>query len=107
MQVGCPDGRDAGRGGKDDVLGRERMDFLLLLPHNTRVVREVDGTHAGAAASPHRYFKMAAEDRALRLKGYAAYRFGSHEPARNEASATAMFLDFFEALLAKHPFTVP
>jgi hypothetical protein len=31
----------------------------------------------------------------------------SHEPARNEASATAMLHYFFEALLAKHPFTVP
>ncbi|MFJ8744686.1 hypothetical protein ACIRL2_35585 [Embleya sp. NPDC127516] len=29
------------RGGKDSALGRERMDFLLLLPHGVRVVVEV------------------------------------------------------------------
>ncbi|GAA4976420.1 hypothetical protein GCM10023334_102840 [Nonomuraea thailandensis] len=101
------------RGGKDSVLGRERMDFLLLLPHSTRVVLEVDGQQhyadgmdEGAAASPHRYSKMAAEDRALRLKGYEVYRFGGYELTRNETSVTAMLQDFFEALLAKHPFTV-
>lgn len=102
------------RGGKDSVLGRERMDFLLLLPHNTRVVLEVDGQQhyadgmqAGAAASPRLYSKMAAEDRALRLKGYEVYRFGGHELTRNEAAVTAMLQDFFETLLAKHPFTTP
>jgi very-short-patch-repair endonuclease len=102
------------RGGKDSVLGRERMDFLLLLPHSTRVVLEVDGQQhyadsmdAGAPASPYLYAKMAAEDRALRLKGYEVYRFGGHELTRNEASVTAMLQDFFKTLLAKHPFTVP
>ncbi|GAA0986638.1 hypothetical protein GCM10009555_064490 [Acrocarpospora macrocephala] len=102
------------RGGKDSVLGRERMDFLLLLPHSTRVVLEVDGQQhyadgmeAGAVASPQLYSKMAAEDRALRLKGYEVYRFGGHELTRNEAAVTAMLQEFFEALLAKHPFTAP
>ncbi|MFF4625296.1 hypothetical protein [Nonomuraea jabiensis] len=38
---------------------------------------------------------------------YEVYRFGGHELTRNEAAVTAMLQDFFEALLAKHPFTVP
>ncbi|MEU7004159.1 DUF559 domain-containing protein [Nonomuraea sp. NPDC046570] len=84
------------------------------MPRPARVVLEVDGQQhyadgmqAGATASPRLYSKMAAEDRALRLKGYEVYRFGGHELTRNEAAVTAMLQDFFKTLLAKHPFTAP
>jgi hypothetical protein len=46
------------RGGRDSVLGRERMDFLLLLPRGVRIVVEVDGQQhyaEGDVASPRLY----------------------------------------------------
>ncbi len=63
-------------------LVRQRMDFLLLLPHRQRVVIEVDGKQDyadGDVASPERYAAMVAEDRNLRLAGYEVYRFGGYE----------------------------
>jgi hypothetical protein len=61
------------------ALTRFRMDFLMLLPHNVRIVIEVDGKHHYALndglASPKAYAAMAA-DRDLRLSGYDVYRFG-------------------------------
>ncbi len=88
------------RGGKDSVLGRERMDFLLLLPGAERIVLEVDGKQhyaEGNVASPRLYSKMVAEDRALRLKGYQVYRFGGHE--LGQATAPTMLRDFFAAMV--------
>lgn len=90
------------RGGKDAIHGRERMDFLLLLPGGVRIVLEVDGQHHYAEngyASPRLYSKMVAEDRALRLKGYEVYRFGGHELGRNDAPA--MLRQFFTSLLRR------
>lgn len=63
-------------------LVRQRMDFLLLLPHRQRVVIEVDGKQHyadGDVARPERYAAMVAEDRNLRLTGYEVYRFGGYE----------------------------
>lgn len=83
-------------------LGRERMDFLLLLPHGVRIVVEVDGQHhyaEGNEASPRLYSKMVAEDRALRLKGYEVYRFGGHELGLS--SAPAMLRQFFAELIER------
>lgn len=88
------------RGGKDSVLGRERMDFLLLLPGAERIVLEVDGKQhyaEGNTASPRLYSKMVAEDRALRLKGYQVYRFGGHELGRE--TARTMLREFFAAVV--------
>jgi len=88
------------RGGKDTVHGRERMDFLLLLPGGVRIVLEMDGQHHYAEdgyASPRLYSKMVAEDRALRLKGYEVYRFGGHELVQDDAPA--MLRRFFAELL--------
>lgn len=68
--------------GNDPVLVRQRMDFLMLLDHNVRVVIEVDGKQHfadGDVASPSKYAEMAAEDRRLRLAGYDIYRFGAAE----------------------------
>lgn len=86
-----------------DYLGRERMDFLLLLPGRHRVVIEVDGKHhyaEGETASPRLYSEMVAEDRRLRLAGYEVYRFGGHELMGSEAES--LVEDFFAALLARH-----
>jgi len=65
------------------ALLRFRMDFLMLLPHQARIVIEVDGQHHYAdeanRADPYRYARMVAADRELRLAGYDVYRFGATE----------------------------
>lgn len=88
-------------------LARQRMDFLLLLPHRRRVVIELDGTHHYADdqhhADPRRYAQMVAEDRALQLAGYEVFRFGGHEVADRRQAATLLD-DFFARLLeGAHP----
>ncbi len=64
------------------ALARQRMDFLLLLPHRRRIVLEVDGaqhySHSGRPR-PDLYATMVAEDRVLRLAGYEVFRFGATE----------------------------
>ncbi len=83
-------------------LARQRMDFLLLLPHRRRVVIELDGMSHYAddqqRADPQRYAQMVAEDRALQLAGYEVYRFGGHELANRQHAATLLD-DFFASLL--------
>ncbi|MGI5185366.1 hypothetical protein ACQEVZ_54895 [Dactylosporangium sp. CA-152071] len=86
-------------------LPRQRMDFLMLLPHRARVVIECDGRQHYAdddgRASPQRYAEMMAEDRELRLAGYEVYRFGGTELVN--APATTLRLDtFFDRLVARH-----
>jgi hypothetical protein len=73
-------------------LLRQRMDFLLLLPHRRRVVLEVDGIQHYAdsqgLADPARYAEMVAADRGLQLAGYEVYRFGGHEIADRRRGAS-------------------
>ncbi len=94
------------RGGQPSVLMRERMDFLLLLPHGVRIVVEVDGKQhyaEGDTASPRLYSEMVSEDRKLRLRGYDVYRFGGYELM---ASGTANVVrEFFDGLLARYEAT--
>lgn len=91
------------RGGGATVLMRERMDFLLLLPHGVRIVLEVDGKQhyaEGDTASPKLYSEMVSEDRRLRLHGYEVYRFGGYELSR--PSAADMLREFFDELLIQY-----
>ncbi|MFF0250237.1 AbiJ-related protein [Streptosporangium sandarakinum] len=86
-------------------LERQRMDFLLLLPHQVRIVIECDGKQHYAdddgLASPRRYATMMAGDRDLRLKGYEVYRFGGAELV--ESPATIRMLEaFFDRLAARY-----
>lgn len=63
-------------------LPRQRMDFLLLLPNNQRIVIEVDGQHHfshDGKPSLSQYGAMVSADRDLRLSGYEIYRFGANE----------------------------
>ncbi|MEU8305023.1 hypothetical protein AB0C84_15830 [Actinomadura sp. NPDC048955] len=102
------------RAGEDDVLERERMDFLMLLPNGVRIVLEVDGQqHYGVPdpddhdghryiATPRLYSDMVAEDRRLRLAGYEVYRFGGHELTDDKAAAKSMLRTFFFNLLGEH-----
>ncbi len=91
------------RGGRPSVLGRERMDFLLLFPGRARVVIEVDGKQhyaEGDVASPRLYSEMVAEDRLLRLRGYEVYRFGGYELMQPDAAK--MLRTFFDDLLTNY-----
>lgn len=84
------------------TLPRQRMDFLLLLPGNRRIVLELDGIQHYAStdrkASPTLYAKMMVEDRKLRLAGYEVFHFGGAE-FTNRDSATHMLQSFFRELL--------
>lgn len=94
-------------------LVRQRMDFLMLLPNNQRIVIEIDGKqhysetkHFSpkgdvAVASPETYAEMVSEDRRLRLLGYEVYRFGGYE-LRDEIQSQALVRDFFAQLFQKH-----
>jgi very-short-patch-repair endonuclease len=88
-------------------LLRFRMDFLLLLPHGTRVVLEVDGRQHYATEDGHadtaRYASMAAADRDLKLSGYDVFRFGAAELQGD--AAPGMVKAFFSALFER--FGVP
>ena len=89
----------------DDVLARQRMDFLLLLPDHHRVVIESDGRQhyatADGQASPTLYGEMMAEDRRIRLAGYEVYRFGGAE-LKDPDVARPMLRRFFLDLFTKH-----
>lgn len=102
--------------GDEQVLARQRMDFLLLLENGVRIVLEVDGQHHYAMevggkfqANPALYASMAAEDRRLRLAGYEVYRFGAHEfkglrldSDEVDADSTGIVVDFFTKLFKRH-----
>ncbi|MDI4655043.1 hypothetical protein [Xanthobacter autotrophicus] len=87
-------------------LPRQRMDFLLLLPNNQRVVIEVDGSqHFSRDSKPSlaAYSEMVGADRDLRLAGYEIYRFGSNELVGEGAGH--LIERFFDRLWALHKVT--
>ncbi|WP_061539451.1 hypothetical protein [Collimonas fungivorans] len=100
--------------GKDSVLARQRMDFLMLLDSRVRIVIEVDGQQhyaEGGRASPAHYAMMVEEDRRLRLQGYELYRFGGAEfPDADKSNdryvvgpqSKKVVIDFFERLFDRH-----
>lgn len=93
-------------GPEGGVLARQRMDYLMLFPDQSRVVIEVDGRQHYSSgdknqfSDPGRYAEMVREDRALRLRGYEVYRFGGAEFAEDDAAQRVN--EFFEALLSRH-----
>ena len=85
------------------ALLSHRMDFLLLVPGGVRVVIEVDGQQHYASndrADPHRYAKMAAADRELKLARYEVYRFGAVELLSDTIISDTRA--FFAALFARY-----
>ncbi|MDI9407491.1 MAG: hypothetical protein QM522_12375 [Chitinophagaceae bacterium] len=90
-------------------LPRQRMDFLMLLPNNQRIVIEIDGrqhySEDNGTPSPRKYSEMVAEDRRLRLLGYEVYRFGGYELTRDESgdsSGEGPVQRFLRQLFDKH-----
>lgn len=103
----------------------QRMDFLLLLPENRRVVIEIDGkehysskrlpsrydfpdeiadTHIPQVTmflpTPQVYANTARSDRELRLRGYDVYRFGGYEIYRKPGEE--LVSSFLETLFRLH-----
>jgi len=96
-------------------IPRQRMDFLLLLPGNNKVVIEIDGKQHytkdnSNESSPKKYAEMVSEDRNLKLRGYELYRFGGYELKANnafqEAQAKKTINDFFKQLFTKHQINI-
>jgi len=89
-------------------LPRQRMDFLMLLPNNVRIVLEVDGKQHYSEeneegqyiASPKLYAEMVAEDRRLKLADYEIYRFGGYELRGSDKQG--ILLTFFRDLFHLH-----
>jgi very-short-patch-repair endonuclease len=95
--------------GGQQRLPRQRMDFLMLLPNNQRIVIEIDGkqhySENNNMSSPRKYSGMVAEDRRLRLLGYEVYRFGGYElrdDNSNKAQSENLVQNFFCQLFEKH-----
>ena len=104
--------------GADPALLRQRMDFLLLLDRNVRIVLEVDGSHHYAEAqraAPAKYAQMVSEDRRLRLTGYELYRFGAaefYDTSHTQDGTLSVgphsrqvVVEFFERLWRRHELT--
>lgn len=90
-------------------LPRQRMDFLMLLPNNQRIVIEIDGKQHYSdnknEPSPRKYSEMVAEDRRLRLLGYEVYRFGGYElkdDEFNKSKSESLVQNFFYQLCDKY-----
>ncbi|MFF2375053.1 DUF559 domain-containing protein [Streptomyces xiamenensis] len=84
-----------------------RMDFLMLLPGNRRVVLEVDGMqhytrNSGAEPDSAKYAATMAGDRALKFRGYEVFRFG-HDELRDRDRAQPLLANFFATLLDRPP----
>ncbi|WP_189594535.1 hypothetical protein [Streptomyces massasporeus] len=84
-----------------------RMDFLMLLPGNRRVVLEVDGMqhytrNEGTEPDSTKYAATMAGDRDLKFSGYEVFRFG-HDELRDRDRAQPLLADFFAKLLDRSP----
>ncbi|WP_069764873.1 hypothetical protein [Streptomyces sp. LUP47B] len=85
------------------ALQNLRMDFLMLLPGNRRVVLEVDGMQhytrkEGTLPDSAKYAATMAGDRDLKFRGYEVFRFG-HDELRDRDQARPVVTEFFRTLL--------
>ena len=88
------------------ALLRQRMDYLLLLPADVRIVLEVDGQDhysLDGRPAPQRYAQLAQADRELKLCGYDVYRFGASELQGD--AGRRLVASFFDDLFQKHEIT--
>ncbi|MFI1808383.1 hypothetical protein ACH415_32750 [Streptomyces californicus] len=84
-----------------------RMDFLMLLPGNRRVVLEVDGMqhytrNEGTEPDSAKYAATMAGDRDLKFRGYEVFRFG-HDELRDRDRAQPLLAGFFTKLIDRPP----
>ena len=90
---------------KQQVLNRQRMDFLMLIRNSKRIVIEIDGKHhysdEKGYASPKLYAQMVAEDRRIKNIGYEVYRFGGAEFV-DEKIRNDILNNFFKELFERH-----
>ncbi|WP_329374793.1 hypothetical protein [Streptomyces sp. NBC_01483] len=89
------------------ALQNLRMDFLMLLPGNQRVVLEVDGMqhytrNAGAEPDSAKYATAMAGDRDLKFRGNEVFRFG-HDELRDRDGARPVVTEFLRTLLDPSP----
>jgi len=95
-----------GRRSTPGPLPRQRMDFLMLLPQDQRIVIEIDGKHHYAddagQAQPRLSAEMVAEDRRLRLAGYEVYRFGGYELCQDPDTVDQVVAAFVRELFERH-----
>ncbi|MFC8865384.1 hypothetical protein BCL80_1154 [Streptomyces avidinii] len=92
---------------RERALQNLRMDFLMLLPGNRRVVLEVDGMQhytrdEGTKPDSAKYAATMAGDRDLKFRGYEVFRFGRDE-LRDRDRARPVVADFFSSLLGRSP----
>ncbi|MCM4085122.1 AbiJ-related protein [Paractinoplanes hotanensis] len=97
------------------ALLNHRMDFLIFLPHDRRIVLEVDGMQHYAietaaqplryVADPATYAKTMRGSRALALNGYEVHRFGTHE-LRDDPAARETMRTFFDLLFRDSGVTI-
>lgn len=88
-----------------DALLRFRMDFLLLMPGNARIVLEVDGMHHYATdgkPDPEQYARNVHADRELKLSGYEVFRFGATELQYGNERSQGLIQSFFEVLFQRY-----
>ena len=65
-----------------NIYVHQRMDFLMLISSNRRIIIEIDGKQhysENNIASPKLYAQMVEDDRKLKLYGYDVFRFGGFE----------------------------
>lgn len=100
------------------IFEHQKMDFMMIIKPNQRVVIEIDGKQHYAEdeiapgtghkhyASPKRYAEMMKAHRAMSLAGYDVYRFGGRELWVNAADSEEAIIerihDFFDSLFEKY-----
>lgn len=101
-----------------NIFEHQKMDFMMVLRPNQRIVIEIDGyqhyaeddvapgTQYKHYASPQRYAEMMKAHREMSLAGYEVYRFGGHELWVNDYTTESEIVnkikEFFKALFEKY-----
>ncbi|MGX1885528.1 DUF559 domain-containing protein [Streptomyces sp. NPDC055287] len=96
---------------RERAMQNLRMDFLMLLPANRRVVMEVDGMQhctrdGGAVPDSAKYAATMGGDRDLKFRGYEVFRFG-HDELRDRDRARLVLTDLLRTLLGRTPDRCP
>ena len=103
--------------GKNEIFEHQRMDFMLIISSDHRVVIEIDGIQHYSqdkviqgttykCADVNRYAKMVSANRDMTLNGYDVYRFGGKElyvkNGESDKFVKKMICDFFYRLFIKY-----